>query len=501
MTPGATPRENAVVPVDEILVGGGWRRGSGEELAVTDPTDGRIIARVHGASVADVDEAVHRGSMAARSGDWRDLLPAQRARYLHAIADRIEGAAEHLAQLQTLNTGKALAETRALVASAAGTFRYFGSVLETVEDVVTPPRGDYLTMSVHEPIGVVGAITPWNSPIASDAQKLAPALAAGNAVLLKPAAWTPLVALALARLIEEAGVPTGLVSVLPGRGEAIGDAIVRHPGVGKVSFTGGTETGRAIGRIAAEKIMPVSLELGGKSPTIVCEDADIDRSVAGVLFGIFSSSGQSCIAGSRLFVHASRYETVVERVVDGASKLRVGPGTDSGTQVGPLVTAEHRDRVARYVELARAEGGTVRCGGRAPADPALAAGSYYLPTVIDGLPHSARVCQEEIFGPVLVALAFTDEDDLVRQANDSAYGLACGLWTEDYRRAWRLARRIEAGTVWINTYKRLSIATPFGGMKHSGIGREKGVQGIRAYMRQKSLYWGLAEELLPWAAD
>lgn len=501
MTTGDVPREGSVIPADEILVGGRWRRGRGEELAVSDPADGRVIARIHGASVADVDEAVHRGAQAAIATGWRDMLPAQRARYLHAIADRIDAAAERVALLQTLNTGKTLAETRALVASAAGTFRYFGSVLETIEDAVTPSRGDYLTMSVHEPIGIVGAITPWNSPIASDAQKLGPALAAGNAVLLKPAAWTPLVALALARLIMDAGVPAGLVSVLPGKGDTIGDAIVRHPGVGMVSFTGGTATGRVIGRIAAEKVMPVSLELGGKSPTIVCEDANVDRAVAGVLFGIFSSSGQSCVAGSRLFVHASHYESVVERVVDGARKLRVGPGTDPSTQVGPLVTAEHRDRVARYVQLGRVDGGRVRCGGRPPADPSLAAGSYFLPTVIDGLASSSRVCQEEIFGPVLVALPFTDEEDLIQQANDSVYGLACGLWTEDYRRAWRLARRIEAGTVWINTYKRLSISTPFGGMKCSGVGREKGVQGIRTYMRQKGLYWGLADEPLPWATS
>lgn len=491
---------STVIPTDEILVAGQWRQGGGEELAVTDPAHGRIIARIHGASADDVNEAARRGAAAAAAATWRDMLPSVRARYLHAIADRIDHAADELALLQTLNTGKTLAETSALVASAAGTFRYFGSVLETLENVLTPPRGDYLTMSIHEPIGVVGAITPWNSPIASDAQKLAPALAAGNAVLLKPATWTPLVSMALGRLIMEAGVPPGLLSVLPGRGDTIGNAIVRHPEVGKVSFTGGTETGRAIGRIAADKIMPVSLELGGKSPTIVLDDADIERAVAGVLFGIFSSSGQSCVAGSRLFVHTSRYDAVVERIVDGAMKLRVGPGTDPASQVGPLVTTQHRDRVAHYVELAKSDGGRVLCGGRAPADPALAAGSYFLPTVIDRLTNDARVCQEEIFGPVLVALPFADEEDLVSQANDSAYGLACGLWTENYRRAWRLARRIEAGTVWINTYKQFSISTPFGGMKHSGTSREKGVPGIRSYMRQKSLYWGMGDEPLPWAS-
>lgn len=492
--------ERARIPVDEILVGGSWRRGAGEQIDVHDPADGSLLTRITSANAADVDEAVARGLAAAADPAWADLLPAARARVLQSVADRIEADAERLALLQTLNTGKTLRETGALVASAVGTFRYFAAVLEVAEQSLTPPRGPYLTFTLSEPFGVVGAIAPWNSPVASDAQKVAPALAAGNAVVLKPAEWTPLVSLALGRLMEEAGLPPGLLSVLPGRGSDVGDAIVRHPGVGKVSFTGGTATGRLVGQAAAEKVMPVSLELGGKSPTIVFEDADVDQAVAGVMFGIFSSTGQSCIAGSRLFVHASVYEPVMKQLVEATRRLRIGPGTDPDIQVGPMVAVAHRDKVAAYVDQARAEGGRVLCGGSVPADRALAAGAYYLPTIIEGLSPQSQVCQEEIFGPVLVVLPFEHEDDLVRQANSTEFGLACGLWTADYRRAWRLARRIEAGTVWINTYKQFSISTPFGGQKSSGIGLEKGLQGIRAYSRQKSVYLGLEEAPLPWAS-
>ncbi|MFI6899297.1 aldehyde dehydrogenase [Streptomyces sp. NPDC050256] len=490
---------------DEVLVAGQWRQGRGALIETVDPATGQVIATVHAASLDDVEEAATAAARAAHDPAWRELPAHLRARLLHRIADLVEQSADRLSALQTADTGKCRTETRALVHSAAGTFRYTAAALETAEDTLTPSRGPYVTMSVHEPIGVVGAITPWNSPIASDAQKLAPALAAGNAVLLKPAEWTPLVALAFGRLVHqalnEAGLPTALLSVLPGRGSVIGDAIVRHPAVEKVTFTGGTATGRTLAHAAADKLIPVSLELGGKSPTIVLEDADLEQALAGVMYGVFSSSGQSCIAGSRLFVARSRYEEFLGELVSRTEKLRVGPGTDPDTQVAPLVHHRHRDSVAAYVDLAREEGATVRCGGAAPDGEQYRDGAYYLPTVLDGLPNTARVCQEEIFGPVVVALPFDDEDDLVAQANDSVYGLACGIWTRDHARAWRLARRIDAGTVWINTYKQFSISTPFGGLKDSGIGTEKGRDLIRGYQRQKSLYWGTDTTPLPWAAQ
>jgi len=483
-----------------ILIGGEWRPGRGETIVSLNPADGSVNAEVACASVEDVDDAVAEGQRAADDPAWRHAKPHERARILYRIGEGLEAAAQEISETQTRDTGKQMSETRALALSAAGTFRYFAAALETLEDEITPPRGDYVSMSVHEPIGVVGAITPWNSPIASDAQKVAPALAAGNAVLLKPAAWSPLVSRILGRVAMEAGLPRGLLSILPGAGSVIGDRIVRHPGVGKVSFTGGTATGRHIARIAAEKLMPVSLELGGKSPNIVCADADLELALAGLLFGIFSSSGQSCIAGSRLFVERSIYDRFLDRIVERTRALRIGPGSDPRTQVAPLITAQHREAVERYVGLAREEGATVLCGGERPRGPLYDRGYYYQPTILAGLANSARVCREEIFGPVLVVLPFDDEEDLVAQANDSVYGLACGLWSRDYKKLWRIARRIRAGTVWINTYKLFSIATPFGGMKESGLGREKGRLGIRGYMNQKSLYWGLSDQPLPWAS-
>lgn len=483
----------------QILVGGVWRQGSGDPRPSINPSDGSVVA-VHGtANIADVEEAVDAGRRAAAEPTWRNMLPHDRARLLHRIGQAIERDTDAISALQTADTGKTLAETRALAHSAAGTFRYMAAALETMDDALTTRRGPNLTMSVHEPIGVIGAITPWNSPIASDAQKVAPALAAGNAVILKPAEWTSLVSLRFARIAEAAGLPAGLLSVLPGDGATVGDAIVRHRDVGKIAFTGGTVTGRKIAEIAAQKLMPVSLELGGKSPTIVMPDADIDHAIAGILYGVFSSTGQSCIAGTRLFVHRSIHDSFVEKLVERTRMLRVGPGTTADTQVAPLVAHRHRASVAAHVDRAVAEGANILTGGHAPEGEAYDKGAYYLPTILAGMNNQSAICQQEVFGPVLVVLPFDDVDALVAEANDSVYGLACGIWTRDFARAYALAGRIQAGTVWINTYKQFSISTPFGGMKDSGLGREKGREGIRQYMHQKSIYWGLNENPLPWA--
>ncbi|GAC1518644.1 MAG: aldehyde dehydrogenase [Collimonas sp.] len=482
-----------------ICIAGNWRLGQGDRYASLYPATGEPIAWLNAASIADVEEAISGADHAFRTSGWAQRKPHERAAVLYRVAQLIRERSEYLAQRQRLDNGKPIAETRALVASAAGTFQFFAAACETMEDTITPMRGDNLTMSVYEAMGVVAAITPWNSPIASEAQKMAPALAAGNAVVVKPAEVTPLMALELAKICDEAGVPKGLISVLPGKGSVIGDAITVHPLVRRVSFTGGTSTGKHIAHIAADKMMPVSLELGGKSPTMVFEDADLDHAVAGVLYGIFSSSGESCIAGSRLFVARGIYASFIERLAAGAAALRVGDPADERTQLGPLITPRHRDSIESYVAMGVADGGQIRTGGTRPVGALFERGNYYLPTIIEGLTNDQRICQEEIFGPVLVAMPFDNEEDLIAQANDSIYALAAGIWTRDYKKAWRFGRAVQAGNVWINTYKQLSISTPFGGWRDSGLGREKGRLGILQYMEQKSMYWGLNEEPLPWA--
>ncbi|MFV1874823.1 aldehyde dehydrogenase [Nioella sp.] len=482
---------------NRIFVGGIWQAGRGAPITSHFAAEGCVNTVINGASAQDVDLAIARARDAQPS--WGALKPHDRATVLYRISERIAANIERIAWVQSRDTSKTLTETRALAASAAATFRYFAAVAETSDDLLTVPRGDYITASVHEPLGLVAAITPWNSPIASDAQKIAPALAAGNAVLLKPASWSPLVCLELALIAEEAGLPKGLLSVLPGSGREVGNLLVEHRDIAKVSFTGGTATGRRLAHAAAEKLMPVSLELGGKSPTIVFEDCDIDLAIAGILFGIFSSSGQSCIAGSRLFVQRSIFDTFTERLVAATQALVVGHPFDAATQVSSLVHLDHRESVERYVAMARDEGGNILCGGAQPKDTAQKDGAYYLPTIIGGLDNSARTCREEIFGPVLVVMPFEDEADVIAQGNDNDYGLACGIWSTDHRRCQRVARAIRAGTVWINTYKQFSISTPFGGDGDSGMGREKGRAGLRAYQRQKSIYEDMSGQPHPWA--
>lgn len=488
-----------VTAQDKLYIGGEWRRGRGADITSNFPADGSHNATLPGASVEDVDLAIERAQDAVNEPAWRKLLPHERATYLYKISEGIARHADRISHVQSRDTGKTLTETRALAMSASGTFRYMAAALETMEDALTPARGNYLTMSVHEPLGVAAGITPWNSPIASDAQKVAPALAAGNAILLKPSSWSPLVCLELARVIEEAGLPKGLFSTLPGAGSIVGERIVTHKAIKKVSFTGGTATGRDIARKAADKLMPVSLELGGKSPTIVFADADLDLAVAGVMFGIFSSTGQSCIAGSRLFVEHSIYDAFVAKLVAATERLKVGHPFEATTQVAPLIRPKHRDEVEDHVAKARADGGKVLTGGERPSGSDYKDGTYYRPTIIAGLGNDSRLCREEVFGPVLAVLPFDNEDDLVRQSNDNDYGLASGIYTRDFPKAWRIARALDTGTVWINTYKQFSISTPFGGTKDSGLGREKGRDGIRAWMAQKSVYCDLSQAPHPWA--
>ncbi len=491
--------------VKPIYIAGEWKNGRGALRATTFPADGSINADIATANADDVEEAVQAADKAWRDPSWRHRLPHERAAILYKVADLVAARATTLAALQTRDNGKPLTETMALVMSAAGTARYFAAACETLDESLPSQRShDYMTASVYEPLGVVVAITPWNSPIASEMQKIAPALAAGNAVIVKPAEATPLAALELARLFEEAGLPKGLLSVLPGRGSVVGEALARHPKVRKIAFTGGTSTGRRLAGIAAEKLIPISLELGGKSPTIVLEDADIEMAARGVCYGIFSSAGQACIAGARLFVHHNIYEPFMARLLELTRGLRVGHPEQPGIHMGSLINMAHLESVAGFVERAGADGGTILCGGKRLTGKTETcdydAGCFYAPTIISGLNNSSYVCQEEIFGPVLVVLPFDDEADLIAQANDSIFGLAAGIWTENFRRGWRLARTLETGTIWMNTYKKFSVSAPFGGFKESGLGREKGRAGVREYMQQKSIYVGLSDEPNNWSA-
>ena len=489
--PSAMP-QSASAPPDPLpmLIGDAWH-ASNATLDSINPANGVLNHRVAAATAAEVDRAVLAATAAAAAPAWRDLLPHRRAALLHAIGAAIDARAESFARLQMLDNGKVWSECVAQAKSAAATFRYYAAVCETIGSELTPPRGDYLSMSVHEPYGVVAAITPWNSPLTMEAQKVAPALAAGNAVILKPSEFTPSAALELGRVALAAGLPPGLLNVLPGTGAAAGTALVAHPGVTMVSFTGGTASGRRIAEAAAKKLMPVSLELGGKSPHIVFADANLDAAVPAVAAGIFEGSGQSCVAGSRLFVQRGVLAKVLAALREIARTLRVDLPDAPGAQMGPMASFVHRERVAAMVDAARREGADIVCGGTPPAAAALRDGAFYLPTLVAGIDNRATIAQQEIFGPVLCVLPFDDEDDLIAQANDSAYGLAAGVWSGDVKRAWRVAGRLQAGTVWINTYKQLSIATPFGGYKMSGLGREKGIGGLRLYQQTKGIYLGL----------
>jgi betaine-aldehyde dehydrogenase len=474
-----------------LLINGEWLDGEAGTLTSQNPATGAINHEISCASAGDVDRAVTTALAAASADSWVALLPHQRASILHGISEGLLRNVERFASLQMIENGKVMSECVAQAKSAAATFRYYAGVCETLSDEVTPARGNYLSLSTHEPYGVVAAITPWNSPMTMEAQKVAPALAAGNAVILKPAEITSGTALELGRVALEAGLPAGLLSILPGHGRTTGRALVEHPGVGMISFTGGTETGKRIAQSAAGRLIPVALELGGKSPHIVFDDADLASAVKAVAGGIFEGSGQSCVAGSRLFVQRGIYQRFVDALIDVAGSIKIALPDAPGAGMGPIASFAHREKIESMVQGAKDEGANILTGGGRPAATDLAHGAYYLPTLIAGIDNKAAIAQQEIFGPVLCVLPFDDEEDLIEQANDTVFGLAAGIWTRDFPRAWRVARRLKAGTVWVNTYKQLSISTAFGGYKNSGLGREKGVSGLRMYQQTKSLFFGL----------
>ncbi|CAG9263161.1 aldehyde dehydrogenase [Paraburkholderia caribensis] len=481
--------------VKKFLVGAEWR-DSGRTFDSIFPGDGSVTAQVAAASEQDVDDAVRAARDAMSKSAWRDMPAHHRGRLLARMADLIDRDSSMLADLQTRDNGKPLAESEAQVAAAAEFFRYYASVCETSEGQVVPSRGNYFSFVDWEPVGVVASITPWNSPLTHEAQKLAPALAAGNTVIMKSSEVTPQVGLEYGRLALEAGFPAGVLNVVTGLGD-VGKALVSHPGVNMISFTGGTETGRAIGAIAGRRTIPAILELGGKSPNIIFADANLDLAVQGSLVAIFHNAGQSCLAGSRVFVERSIYDKFVDRFVGAASALALGDPYDRHTAVATVSSFEHRSRIENWFEVARKEGAAFLCGGRRPSGGAFERGAYIEPTVL-ATTNDMTIAHEEIFGPVACVIPFDDEAQLIRLANESPFGLAAGVWTEDYRRALTVGRRVNAGTVWINTYKSTAVNMPFGGNKASGVGREAGVDGMQAYMVRKAYYLSLDRQPASW---
>ncbi len=477
-----------------LLIDGQWTdAASGKVFATHNPATGAHVADVAEADAADVDTAVAAARQAFDAGPWPRMDAAARGRLLLQVAEKIRARGDELARMETLDNGKAIRETRAQVNASADYFEYYGGWADKLEGHVIPVRGRFHTYTVLEPIGVCGQIIPWNSPLPQAAQKLAPALAAGCTMILKPAEHTPVTALVLGEILMEAGVPEGVVNILPGFGPTAGAALASHPGIDKVAFTGEVSTGQAILRASIDNLTKVTLELGGKAPNIVCEDADLDAAVRGTLFGIFAGAGQYCDAGPRLFVHRSIRDSFMEKLLDMVRQIRIGDPLDPETHVGSLTTREQLDKVARYVEIGRDEGAELVAGGAPPDDPDLAGGYFYLPTVFDRVAPDMRLAQEEIFGPVLSVLDFDDDEQLVADANGTVYGLAAGVWTEDMRRALRLAERLKAGTVWVNTFRQTQISASFGGYKMSGIGREKGLSGLEEYCEEKTVWVDLNE--------
>ncbi|HVA22556.1 MAG TPA: aldehyde dehydrogenase family protein [Candidatus Micrarchaeia archaeon] len=469
---------------------------SGKTFATHDPATGEHLADVAEGEAADIDRAVQAARRAFDGGPWSKLTASERARLIWRLADLIEDRTEVFAQLETLDNGKPLTVARRDdVGGTVEYFRYYAGWPTRIEGATVPVSvADTFAYTLRQPVGVCGQIVPWNYPLMMAAWKVAPALAAGCTVVLKPAEQTPLSALLLGELCLEAGIPAGVVNVVTGYGETAGAALAAHPAVDKIAFTGSSEVGRLILRAASQSnLKKVSLELGGKSPNIVFADADLAAAREGAAAGIFYNMGQDCTAGSRVFVEGSIYDDVAQFIADQAAGLRVGPGFDEATEIGPLVSQEQLDRVLGYIQLGPTEGARVLSGGGRAEGAGLDRGFFVRPTVLADARNEMRVAQEEIFGPVVSVIPFRDVDDVIRQGNDIAYGLGAGIWTKNLAKAHRVAAAIKAGTVWVNTYGATDPALPFGGFKESGHGREMGFEAIHLYTEVKSVWINLGE--------
>ncbi|HWT02915.1 MAG TPA: aldehyde dehydrogenase family protein [Pyrinomonadaceae bacterium] len=484
----------------QLFIDGQWVDAeSGKTFTTPNPATGQTLAEVAEADKADIDKAV-AAARKAFEGKWSKMSARDRGRLMYKLAQLIEENSTELAALETADNGKPIRESQYVdLPQVVENFEYFAGYATKIEGETIPVPGQMFNYTLREPIGVCGQIIPWNFPLLMAAWKLAPALAAGNTVVLKPAEQTPVNAMELGRLIQEAGFPDGVVNIVPGYGETAGAALAAHPGIDKVAFTGSTEVGKIIARAAADNLTKVSLELGGKAPNIVFADADMEQAVNGAMMGIFFNQGQVCCAGSRLFLAEEIKDEFLDRFKEKAQKVKVGDPMDAGTHMGPQVSEEQLNRIKGYVDIAREEGASVLTGGCPPQlEGDFQQGYFFQPTIFGEVNNQMRVAQEEIFGPVTSVITFANEEELIKQANETIYGLSAGIWTRDIVRAHRFAKEIHAGTIWINTFNMFNAASPFGGFKQSGYGREMGKHALELYTQVKSVWVDLSGKPIGW---
>jgi len=464
----------------------------GEWMDTVNPYTGKAWAKVPKGSAKDVDRAVQAARQAMTTGPYARMTPTERGKMMLRLADLVAANAQRLAEIEVRDNGKLLSEMRGQVNYHPEWWRYFGGLADKLEGGVVPiDKPEHFAYTTHEPVGVVGALTAWNSPLLFVAWKCAPAIAAGCSVVIKPSEFTSASTLEFAALTKEAGFPDGVFNVVAGLGPSVGAALVEHPDVAKITFTGSDATGAAIYAQAAKTMKRVTLELGGKSPNIVFADADLDKAAAGVISGIFAATGQTCIAGSRLLVENSIKDAFTQRLVELGRSAKKGDPMEPDTNIGPVTTPAQYKKVLDYIGIAKGEGARCILGGQAAAD--MPGGQFVEPTIFTDVAPSMRIAREEVFGPVLSIIGFDGEDEAVKLANDTIYGLAAGVWTENIGRAVRMSKALKAGTVWVNTYRAVSYMMPFGGMKHSGIGRESGLDAVRHYLETKSTWISYAE--------
>ncbi|MGD0908300.1 MAG: aldehyde dehydrogenase family protein [Candidatus Acidiferrales bacterium] len=479
-----------------LFIGGEFvEAAKGGRIPVYNPHDNSILAEISEATPVDIDRAVDAARKAFPA--WKRLAAAERGRILYKLADAIEADAKYLAELESLDTGHPIRDTAGLdVPRTVATFRYFGGMADKVEGRIVPVESGFLNYVTRDPLGVVGQIVPWNFPLMFTSWKMGPALAAGNTVVMKPAELTPLTSLRIAKLMSDVGIPAGVVNIVPGYGHVAGQYIAEHRGIDKVAFTGSTAVGRKIVQASAGNLKRVQLELGGKGANIVFDDASLEDAVNGSAFAIFHNQGQACIAGSRLLLQEDIADKFLERFLKLAKSIRIGNPLDPQTEMGPLTSAGHRDRVLSYIQVAREQGSTILAGGKAPENSELRAGYYVEPTVVTAQAED-RVCQEEVFGPFVSVTRFKDEEEVIRLANSTDYGLGGGLWTQNLKRGHRVAGAIRSGMVWVNTYKRVNPASPFGGVGQSGYGREMGFEAMHDYTDAKSVWVNVDANIPP----